>query len=108
MLSPWRKIWKYEISVQKSTQICIFSIDMPEGAQPLCVREQFGKNMLWALVDPEREMSPKLFLRVGTGSSHSFDVTKVRYIDTYFEVNQRPVWHLFELLVSPDYSELLK
>lgn len=100
----WRKIWKYELPIRRSTDSGIFSLEMPAGAQPLCVMEQFGKNVLWAIVDPERDKEPKLFLRVGTGSDRSFDVGKVKYIGTYYEKSQRLVWHLFELLEKPDYS----
>lgn len=70
-------------------------IEMPEGAEILCVDIQTGP-VLWALVDPAAPLRTRSFRFAGTG--HPVE-DNVRYIDSCIEEQggMEFVWHLFEI-----------
>lgn len=69
-------------------------INMPDGAEALCVQMQHGQPVLWALVDPTRVPARRRFHILTTGED--IDETKLgRYVGT-FQV-EHLVFHLFEV-----------
>ena len=86
-------VWKFLIKL-----IGAFEIEMPEGAVVLHVDLQKGEGgVLWALVDPDKPLSTRVFNVVGTGQFlGSRDTMRgTTYVGTY----QIPpfVWHVFEI-----------
>lgn len=55
-------IWKYE-----APWAAEFSVEMPRGAEVLCVQEQHGTPKIWARLDPDRPEERRSFRWVGTG-----------------------------------------
>jgi hypothetical protein len=71
-------------------------IDMPKGAELLCVREQHETLCLWALVDTNQPPYSRTLLMYGTG--HDLDNTNTeKYVGTVFEAGGHLVWHVFDL-----------
>lgn len=56
-------IWKYALALSHGPQ----TIELPENAQPLCVRMQRGVPQLWALVNPGSPKVKRTFHVVATG-----------------------------------------
>ncbi len=84
------KIFKYPIPVEAPGS---FSIEMPSGAAVMCAGWQGNSVGLYALVDPEGEMTTREFLLEWTGITLPGDLG--RYIVT-FSTDDGFVWHLFE------------
>ena len=83
-----RSIWKYELELVPQQ-----TIDMPQGAEFLCIQEQYASLCLWAIVTPDGEKELRTIALVGTG--HGCAYSKESYIDT---VQQGAfVWHFFEV-----------
>ena len=74
------KIFKYEINVD-------LPINLPVGAEILCVKTQRGIPCLWAVVDPLALVEQKNIYVVGTG--HEMPKAICRYIDTFFIGDKR-------------------
>lgn len=83
-----RRIYKYSIPIQGRIEIM-----MPQGANVLSVRMQYGEPWLWAIVDDEAPMVPHLFRMVGTG--HPANDVEGAYIDQIQMQEGRLVFHLF-------------
>ena len=85
-------IWKYSISIHS------MEILMPAGAKILCVKNQQGypkyQNMIWALVDPRRNVVPRLIQVSGTGFDNS-EIIFGPYIGTVI-IDGGTVWHYFD------------
>lgn len=84
-----RRVWKYEFEVNDKVEI-----DLPAGAQILCVNSQGPLSMacIWALVDPSASTERVTFRVLGTG--HPIQVEELRcYIGTWFAGPL--VFHLF-------------
>jgi hypothetical protein len=92
-----KAIWKYELAVHDS-QI----IEMPSGANILCVQTQRGVPCLWVEVRTKREIKEKRKIETfGTGHKmFTDDMAFVRkYIGTYqLEGDSRDslVFHVYE------------
>jgi hypothetical protein len=85
-----KTIWKYQI---KTTDLQ--SIEMPEGAEVLCVQLQAGSPCLWVLVDPRQPSVARQFRVHGTG--HPVESVG-RYVGTYQLHGGALVFHVFEAL----------
>jgi hypothetical protein len=80
-------IYKYELKSM---------ISMPSGAEILCVKEQRGACMLYALIDTENPPEIRKFSNVVTGGPMS--KLEVKYIGTVMMFGGSYVQHIFELL----------
>ncbi len=86
-----KTIFKYSLSI--SDQVLLY---LPEEAEVLSVQGQADQLVLWAIVDPSRNVEPRLFSIYGTGNLFQSD--NARYIGTA-QVNSY-VWHVFEELIG--------
>lgn len=86
-----KAIWKFPLKTDDVQQI-----EMPEGAQILCVQMQGGNPCIWAMVDPEAEKTKRTFEIFGPG--HPVPEATRMYIGTYQLYNGSLVFHLFQLL----------
>ena len=83
-------IWKYIIKVQDHQ-----TISMPKDSQIIDVQVQHGDLCLWAIVDPNAELSDTKIMIKGTG--HPFDKSKIaKYIGTVQMYNDDLVLHIFK------------
>jgi len=70
---PPKTIFKYEVPLgvdrtgDPMAAYGVFRLDLPEGAEVLSVANQDGKIVLWALVQPGAQPTPRGFLLLGTG-----------------------------------------
>ena len=87
-------IWKYPLRVYTETRESI-PISMPAGAEILCVQAQGQEASIWALVDRQAELVPRVFRVYKT--NRPID-QNVRYIGTVVVMGQAPVFHVFEEL----------
>lgn len=69
-------IWKFPLAVTDEQVIM-----MPEFSKPLTVQMQGKTPTLWALVNPDRKMTPRNFYTFGTG--HPVSSSALAYIGTY-------------------------
>ena len=84
------RIWKYQIPLKDS-----FTINMPSGADVLCVQLQGGLPTIWAAVNPEAPLLDVAFVLHGTG--HQVSDEAGPYIGT-FQLSNGLVFHLFEAI----------
>ncbi len=87
-----KTIWKYELN-NNAIQV----IEMPEGAEILCVQNQLNKPCIWVLVNPEARKEERGIEVFGTGWKIDTDVHR-RYIGTFQDLSGNLVWHAFERL----------
>lgn len=81
-------VYKYELAVTDRQEI-----DLPHWARVLHVAEQRGRLFVWALVNPDVAMEPRVFHIVGTGNRIDAPASELEYIGT---VHMMPyVWHVF-------------
>ncbi len=95
-----RSIWKYELSV---TDVQV--IQMPEGAELLCVQNQRGVPCVWALVETSR---PKIMREIHIfGTGRPCDSFKEGYVGTFQLRNGDLVFHVFDVgeIVAPPEEE---
>lgn len=86
-----RRVYKYVLRVDDSQ-----SVEMPSGAEILCVQTQRGDVCLWALVNPNNSPEERRFRIAGTG--HPADECSAnRYIGTVQMMSGALVWHVFEV-----------
>lgn len=83
------KIFKYPLELTDS-QI----IDMPKGAEILCVQNQRGNLCLWAEVNPEAAMTKRKIELHGTGNEiglgdPGFYIGTAQWGDAF-------VWHIYD------------
>jgi len=69
-------------------------IQMPKGAEILCLQVQHNIPCIWALVDPEKPLIGRSFITMGT--DWSIDNDKMSYIGTYQIAAGAFIWHVFE------------
>lgn len=74
------------------------AIQMPKGAEILCVQAQGGRLCLWALVGPAVTNDERLIVVYGTGRPVVHDACKRRYIGTAQMDDGSLVWHVFEII----------
>lgn len=83
-----KSVWKFELAGG------IDKIEMPRGAQILCVQAQRDSPQLWALVDPNAPKVTRVFRTYGTG--WDFDATGLSYVGTFQLGGGSLVFHVFE------------
>ena len=81
------EIWKFGINA------ATISIDMPKGAQPLCVQVQRDVPCIWAIVNPSAEMEKVKVEIYGTG--HTMPENPGKYIGTFQVSGGVYVFHVF-------------
>lgn len=88
-----KTIWKFELKMSSSERV-----QMPKGAEILCVQTQYGKPCLWALVNPEeKEKVFRIIETCGTGHDiHELRFDFRKYIGTYQLHDGKLVFHVFE------------
>lgn len=85
-------IWKYELKVAD-----LNNVELPKGANILCVQLQSGLPTLWVEVNIlESEKQVHVIETFGTG--HKFDSSPRRYIGTYQMQQGALVFHLYQYL----------
>lgn len=83
-------IWKYPLQVTDEQLL-----ELPEGAELLCVQVQNGIPCLWARVNPSVPVKRKYLIRtLGTGREHQ-KYPHERYLSTYQLLDGRLVYHVF-------------
>jgi hypothetical protein len=84
-----KAIWKYPIKVAAEQ-----SIEMPIGAEILCVQLQHDIPVLWAKVSPDGWPVKRTIVIHPTG--HEFEEYRSRYIGTFQMEGGMYVWHVYE------------
>lgn len=84
-----KAIWKFPVDVA-GQQV----LQMPRGAQILCLREQADMPFMWALVEPDAPQEPRYFTTYGTG--HDMPDDPGTYIGTTIHLGGSLVLHTFE------------
>jgi hypothetical protein len=88
------KVFKYPVHIDD-----YFSIDLPEGARVLHAEAQDGRPQLWALVDPETNVTvTRRFRFAGTGHPITEPLDKLRHVSTFSMEGGRLIFHIFEVL----------
>lgn len=86
-----KTIWKYPIA---TTDLQV--VQMPAGAEVLCVQVQRGEPCLWALVDPSAEPEFRSVEVYGTGHTVRIDTgVERRYVGTYQLYGGDLIFHVF-------------
>jgi hypothetical protein len=85
-------IYKYKLETAS-----VQNIEMPEGAEILCVQTQGKTPCIWALVDPSVKLTKRTFEIFCTGNNIPDDVNR-KYIGTYQLYGGEMVFHCFELI----------
>jgi len=89
-----KKIFKYKVTAQNPLKI-----DLPKGAEILCVQCQNDEPHLWAVVNPEEKNEERYFETFGTGDDMHYGMGVMRkYIGTFQIKKFSLVFHLFERL----------
>jgi hypothetical protein len=86
-----RTIHKYTVETEDS-----FTLDMPQGAEVLCVQLQHGVPQIWALVEDDAPRQTRSFAVRGTGHDCG-GLSAGQYIGTYQLVEGSFVGHVFEV-----------
>lgn len=84
-----KTIWKTELRVTDFQEI-----EIPVGAEILCVREQYDTICLWYRCDPGAPKEKRGIYINGTG--HSMIDEDARYLGTAHCHGGRLIWHVFE------------
>lgn len=84
-----KTVWKFSLQHQDEQQI-----EIPAGAQILCVQVQQDTPCLWATVNPKEPLEKRTILIRGTG--HTALEGDLTYIGTYQTMGGMFVWHVFE------------
>lgn len=88
-------IFKYPLDVTDvSNQV--LTLEMPAGANVLCVQVQCDGIWLWAEVDVGQATESRRFVVLWTGGE--YEVGRKRYVGTVQTAGGDRVWHVFELL----------
>lgn len=84
-----KTVYKYNFEI--ADEVCI---EMPLGADILCVQVQNDTPCIWALVDTEQPVQKRWFSVYGTG--HPAPNAYLReYVGTIQMMGGRLVWHVF-------------
>ena len=84
-----KAIWKWPLSSKDSQEI-----NIPRGAEILCVQMQNDYPTIWAKVDAEAEMVSREIIIIGTGHPH--EEINHPYIGTVQQYGGSLVWHIFD------------
>ena len=100
-----KKIYKYKLETTLTQEV-----EMPRGAQVLCIQTQDEIPCIWALVDPTENTTSRTFEIFGTGwdvpTNSLFDhdglgpesiEDRRRYVGTYQLRKGELVFHCFEI-----------
>lgn len=87
-----QSVYKYTIPLED-----YFSLDLPEGAKILTVREQGGEPQLWALVKQGGRNEKRNFRLAGTGHPIKERPEKLSYIGTFQLAGGSFIGHVFEI-----------
>ena len=85
-----RTIWKFEVPERDK-----FTLELPAGAEFLCVQRQFDGTQAWFLLDPEAPKVTRRFSVAGTGHT-ILEAGRLSYLGTFQLHGGRLVFHLFE------------
>ncbi len=85
-----KSVWKFPLEVD-----CVQSIAMPFDAEILCVQAQYGRLVLWAIVEPDSAKEQRRIVVAGTGQE--LPNFKGRYIGTVQMMEGQLIWHVFEM-----------
>lgn len=85
-------IWKFELETTD-----IQRIEMPVGAEILCIQTQFEKPCIWALIVQKDLVQKRTFEIFGTGHPIP-ENAKRKYVGSYQLSGGNMVFHCFELL----------
>ena len=85
-------IFKYKVTAEK---IC--KIELPKGAEILCVQTQNDEPYVWCLIDNKAEKEERYFETFGTGHEIHEDMgIERKYVGTFQIIRLGFVFHLFE------------
>lgn len=77
-------------------------IEMPKGAEVLCIKKQHKEATIWALVNPDNPSEKRLFILKETGSPFQYKARRGteshKYIGTVLSEDQTYEYHCFEVL----------
>lgn len=89
-----KRIHKYRLP-DVSRQPGAFTVQLPVGASIIEVNHQGGKLQIWAIIDPEAELEPRLFTYAETGKGLPYE--SMNHIGTVHLPGQHLVVHVFEI-----------
>jgi hypothetical protein len=87
-----KKIFKYQLENTHFQKV-----EMPKGAEILCIQTQNEIPCIWALVEPNASLTCRVFETFFTGHEVPENANR-KYVGTYQLANGAYVFHLFELL----------
>jgi hypothetical protein len=85
-----KTVYKYDIPV-----VDRFQLELPTGAELLCVRVQGEKACLWACVESTRDAQTRTFIVRGTGQP--IEEKGAAYVGSFFPGDGMYVFHVFEV-----------
>lgn len=85
-----KKIFKYQLETKDIQQV-----EMPQGAEILCIQTQNETPCIWALVEPNATVTKRAFEIFGTGHNVHENANR-KYIGTYQLQGGKFVFHCFE------------
>lgn len=85
-----QKIYKYPIEIEDEV-----SVEMPLGAEILCVQMQGGHPCIWALVDAD-EVGKQVKGFIWRGTGHTMPDNHGKYVGTVQLHGGSLIFHLFE------------
>lgn len=93
-----KTVWKYVIPEESR-----FTLDMPQGAVPLCVHVQWDTPHLWACVETTNAPTPHRFLTLGTG--HAMPAGRFDYVGTFMVEGGEFIFHVFHQLDEGEWDK---
>ena len=85
-----KKIWKFPLELADEQVI-----QVPAGADILCVQVQLDVLCMWALVDPSAKLVTERFYVFGTGWEVPEEITGLNYVGTV-QINEgHEIYHIF-------------
>jgi len=87
-----RVVYKYELLPGSAL------LDLPRGAEPLHAGTQGHTAYLWALVDPDEPIAPRMVFAQATGEPMPRAAVNADYVDTFtIDEDDGPlVFHVFD------------
>ncbi len=84
-------IWKYDLTPE-----AVQYIDMPDGAQVLCLHMQYDTPRIWVLAESDLPKTRRTFRVFGTGNPIEDDLSTLKYVGTFQIYGGTLVFHVFE------------
>lgn len=86
------RVYKYELQPD-------ITLELPRGAEVLCVANQDNKVCMWAKVEAREGYSRALRRFMAFGTGHALpEMTEMKYVGTVHGVEGWMVFHVFEIL----------